>query len=318
MFNRSGGRSATPTFATFVLVTALIGAAPAHADYRYRLHQYPGAAPTLFLGFNARGKVAGFTFSGISFSYGVKADLFTPVANLPGYAEADVWNLNDAGTMVGGIWAPDYSTETAFIRDADGNYALLAVPGWANSEAQGINDSGIVVGQAYNADSTQYIGFIYDPAHKHYTLLMPASYTLVHGINARGEIIGLSILAAGWAYPGAPAGTYGWYRATNGTLTLFRGNGIDTYARAISDQGLIGGFLEDSTGQDTGFVTDFHPASGKRGSRMFVALNVGPRNLLKIPGTLDSYVEAITPEGDVAGAVIDNASAIQGFIATRE
>ena len=313
------------SFALALAWTAVThGSSAAQAPYRYSLHDYPGAGSTLFLGENFSGEIVGFAWGfasppTISFSYRQHGDLFTPIATLPGYGEFDVWNVNDRGTMVGGVYTTDYSSETAFTRDHDGNIALLPVPGWPNSEAQAINRQGIVAGLAYNADATQYTGFMYDPAHQKFTFVMPSAYTLVHAVTSQGELVGLSILDAGVAYANAPAGTYGWYRAVNGAITLFRVNGIDTYARALNDDGLLGGFIEDPvTGIDTGFSTSFTPSPAKPGSRHFVALSLGQKKLVSISGQADTYVEAITSEGDLVGATIDNDGNIHGFIGKQE
>jgi uncharacterized membrane protein len=214
---------------------------------------------------------------------------------------------------VGGAWSPDYSSETAFVRDRDGNYTLLSPPGWANSEAQGINDKGVVAGHAFSADYSQYAAFIYDPATRGYTFLMPSAYTLAHGVNARGDVVGFATLAAGAAYGGSPAGVYGWYRNTRGAITLFRVNGMDTYVRAINDVGVMGGFVEDSTtGIDTGFLARV-PEDAHQG-----VVNVKATALIHIANEVSTPVEGVLDDGRVVGVALDAAGGLHGYVARPE
>ena len=302
-------------------VAASILSAPALAAYQYTLSDYPGAPVTTFLGLNNRGEVGG-TAQGfangaqIPFYYDVRTRQYTPIATLTGFDVTEVWNINDWGTTVGIAHSLDYSVETAFVRDSNGKYTLLPHPGLPYSEAQGINDIGVVVGEAYNADYSQSVGFIYNPADRSFTDIMPSPYTEVHGINTLGEVVGEVTLAAGGAYANSLAGSYGFYRETNGAVTLFRVNGMDTYARAINDAGVIAGEVFDSGGSATGFVTTLGDAANHRkGTTRYESVEV---HLLLVPGQSQTLIQAVTEEGNLAGVTIDASGSIHGFVARRQ
>jgi hypothetical protein len=302
-------------------VAAFVLSAPAFAAYDYTLSDYPGAPVTVFLGLNNRGEVGGnaqgFTNGAvIPFYYDARMGQYTPIAALTDFDVTEVWNINDWGTTVGIAHSLDYSVETAFIRDSNGNYTLLPHPGLPYSEAQGLNNAGVVVGEAWNADYSQAIGFIYDPADRSFIDMMPSSDTEVHGINSRGEVVGEVTLAAGTAYANSPAGNYGFYRATNGAITLFRVDGMDTYARAINDAGVIAGEVFDSGGNATGFVFTLGDAANhRRGTTRYESLKVP---LLLVPGQTQTAIQAVTEEGNLAGVTVDASGAVHGFVARRQ
>ena len=301
-------------------IAALILSAPALAGYDYTLSDYPGASVTVFLGLNNRGEIGGFAqgftnVADIPFYYNVRTRQYTPIAALPGFDATEVWNINDFGTTVGIAHSVDYSVETAFVRDRSGNYTLLPHPGLPYSEAQGLNNAGMVVGEAYNADGSQSIGFMYNPADRSFTDFMPSPNTEVHGINSRGEVVGEVTLAAGTAFANSPAGSYGFYRATNGAITVFRVNGMDTYARAINNANVIAGEVFDSGGSATGFVVTLDDAANRRGgTTRYKSITV---HLLLVPGQAQTLIQAVTDEGNLAGVTVDASGAVHVFVARR-
>jgi hypothetical protein len=193
---------------------------------------------------------------------------------------------------------------------------MLPHPGWANSEAQGINRSGVVIGHAYSADGSRYVGFIYDPRTHGFIDVMPSAYTLAHGINSNGDVVGFATLPAGVAYPDSPSGVYGWYRTVAGVITLFRVDGQDTYARAINDSGVIGGFVEDSvTGVDTGFLANApNMREGRPAGAPFST--VRSTLLVHIPGQVSTPVEAVLDDGRFAGVALDASGGLHGYTST--
>jgi len=297
-------------------VLPLLLSAPALAAPHYSFYDYPGAIATLFLGLNDRGVAVGFTplnSPEISFYFDIHRHVFTPIANIPGFDETEVWNVNDAGTTVGIAHADDYSTESAFFRDSDGNVTLLPHPGLPYSEAQGINDAGDVVGEAWNADWSQAVGYLYRPADGSFTDFLPSPDTEVHGINNKGEVVGSVQLDAGAAYKNSPAGGYGFYRSRNGAITFFLVDGMGPVPRSINDEGIVSGEIFEADGTIKGFVVAFDDANCVPGTAHFRAVHT---SLIVAPGQVSTLVQAVTDRGETAGVVVDASGGTHGFVAT--
>jgi hypothetical protein len=114
------------------------------------------------------------------------------------------------------------------------------------------------------------------------------------------------------AYPGAPAGGYGFFRQANGEVILFQVNGaFNNRARGINNSGLITGFyLDITTGAQRGFVARV------AGSPAYQALTVPANDLLDVPGAAGTIPEGITDSGRISGTWLDAAGNPHGFFAT--
>jgi hypothetical protein len=320
MYSITAVRRSRPLQNIFAAITCTLAlATPALAKWHYVLSDYPGAADTLFLGLNDRGIAVGFSsgftnVADIPFYYRPRTQAYTPIPTISGFEATEVWNINDSDTVVGIAHSLDYSVETAFTRDANGNVHLLSHPGFPYSEGQGINDEGMVVGEAWNADYSEATGFLYNPADHSYIDFMPSVDTEVHGINSHGEVAGMVTLSAGTAYANSPAGNYGFIRTIGGSITLFRVNGMDTYARAINEEGVVAGEVFDASGNASGFVIapDGLATHCRRAPTHYRSVTVP---LLLVPGQAQTYVQAVTGEGSLAGVTIDADGGTHGFVA---
>jgi hypothetical protein len=228
--------------------------------------------------------------------------------------------INDAGVMTGSTFEP---TGIRGFTLKDGIFTFFSIPGWATTNARTIGNStaahpdGLVVGYVEDgvfvtSDSTN--GFVYDPATAAFaTLNTPSFFTIAHGQNVLGQIVGGIIsdgssLAFGrWGFLFTP--TTGVDPLLGGTVNYFRIDGMPTSARGINDTGLIAAAVSDRTGATQTYV-------GTSGG--FQQINVPgstgarcPEGFL--PGT---FPEHISNSGQVAGLLIDSACNQRGFIAT--
>jgi uncharacterized membrane protein len=274
-------------------------------SYAYTTIDYPGADNTQAFGINERGMIAGVAvysaMPSIGFVYDARTGLFTPLPTMPGY-QTGLIGINEPGTGVGSAGELDTGVTSGFIFDK-GASTLFAHPGSSMTVARAISNTGLVTGYADGADGSVF-GFLHDPATGKFVDFMPSAFTIAQGINGRGEIVGSATLAANVAYPGSPGGAYGFLRARNGQVTLFRVNGLPTRARGISDKGTITGFAGAS-----GFVATL-PARGG-----FQALTIPDGDLLVVPAAVAVNPQGIDNSGNVVGIYTDENSVVHGFLA---
>ena len=302
-----------------IALAALVCTWPAQAGgYNYQLVDYPGAPQTGLWGINDHGVAIGVATgfadgTTISFEYRVRTQLITVVPGATSYSQTNTLAINNGGVMAGGAVSLDGTTESGFIRHPDGTFVFFSQPGWDNTEARGINDRGVVAGYSYSADGTRYVGFIYHPGNGHFTSFFPSSFTIAEGINDHGQVVGHVTLDADVAYPGAPAGFYGFRRNVDGSATLFQVNGHSTRARGMNSKGAITGFVNDpATGGFNGFVTQLHTRAG------FEAVTIPDASLLVAPGAQQTGPQGINARGVIAGAVSVAGVPTQGLIITRK
>src|SRR6266853_1617401 len=228
--------------------------------------------------------------------------------------------INDAGVMTGTTFEP---TSIRGFTLKDGVFTFFSIPGWATTNARTIGNptaahpQGLVVGFVDDgvfdtSESTN--GFVYDPVTSaSATLNTPSFFTIAHGQNVLGQIVG-NIIADGsslafgrWGFLFTP--TTGVDPMLGGTVSYFRVNGMPTSARGINDNGLIAAAVRDETGNTRTYV-------GTSGSFQLVSVpgSTGPRCPEGfLPGT---FPEHISNAGQVAGMLIDSACNQRGFIAT--
>src|SRR5437879_5203005 len=173
--------------------------------------------------------------------------------------------INDAGVMTGTTFEP---TSIRGFTLKDGVFTFFSIPGWATTNARTIGNptaahpQGLVVGYVEDgvfetSDSTN--GFVYDPATAAFaTLNTPSFFTIAHGQNVLGHIVGGIIsdgssLAFGrWGFLFTP--TTGVDPILGGTVSYFRVNDMRTSARGINDNGLIAAAVHDARGGTQTYV----------------------------------------------------------------
>ena len=292
-------------------LVAIAVAIPAQAAWKYTIIDYPGATQTQVFGLNNSGEAVGQAVVGtttISFAYNSKKGTFTVLPNVPGAAITGAFAISSAGVIAGS--AGDGSNNRGTILDK-GAFSFFSAPGWAYTEARAISNSGRLV-TGYAADSTlsNYVGLIYDVEDNSFTEFLPSTFTIAQGINSQKQTVGNVQLDANVAYPGAPAGAYGFFRQPNEDIVFFSVNGaLITRARGINNSGLVTGFYNVS-GAQRGFVARV------AASPAYQALTVLGNDLLDVPGASGTVPEGISESGEISGTWFDAAGNIHGFFAT--
>jgi hypothetical protein len=119
--------------------------------------------------------------------------------------------------------------------------------------------------------------------------------------------VGSVALPADGAYPGSPAGQYGFVREPDTTITLFRVNGLATRARGISDTGIVTGFA----GSPSVGYTVVAPTGGG-----YRDLTVPEESLFAVPGTVATFPLGIDKRGRIVGSWFGADNIQRGFVAT--
>lgn len=300
-----------------VLAVGLLAApmaAQAQADYDFQLIDHPGTPDTQVFGVNDRGDVVGDGLldntTSFPFVYESRTGTLTDVAPAAGFANTNVLGITDSGVMVGSVLSLDLSTTSGMIRGKDGTFTFFSHPEAPSfTEARAVNNKGLVSGFRDISPGFR-AGFIYDPKTDTFTDVVPGRFTIEHGINSKGEVVGNSIFFGGEDPCGSPDAfvNSGWLRAVDGSITYFQVNGEATRARGINDAGFIVGFVDDSaSGKIKGFVVKLDGSPCE-------SLTVADSDLLEFPGFDFLFPEGITNSGVIVGIVEDANQ--HGFIAT--
>jgi len=290
------------------------------SQYRYATIDYPGAAGSVCVGINNRNELActAFGFSEeLPFRYDSRSGLFSLIpVNPPSGWNADAFGINDSDTVVGFVYPPDDSVENGFVITEYADYREFAVPWAAYTEARGINNSGMITGTVF-FNGPGSAGFVFDPKAGTYSEILPSPYTEAVGVTSKGDIVGTVYLDAGAIGPAAPAGQYGYLRTSGGSVTYFRVNGQNTYARGISDEGTVVGYFGDLPfPQVAGFVAKVGALrEGKSPAAGFVALSVPTKNKVQIPGAFGTLPQGVSDSGNISGTFVDASGVPHGFIA---
>jgi hypothetical protein len=315
----------------FVLAAAVFSS-PVFGDYVANQIDYIDPATgavanyTVLWGSNNNGNALGTASfdrgtTSFSFVYDPATGNFVRLPTPPGFdgitSVAQAVGINDAGVMAGTAYEP--TRVRGFILK-EGVYTFFSAPGWANTSARTIGNptavhpEGLVVGYVDDGlfeSSGSTNGFAYDPVTSAFATLNTASlFTVAHGQNVLGEIVGnISSLAVGaWGFLFTP--TTGADPMLGGTVSYFRANGMRTRARGINDNGLIATAVNDATGATRTYV-----GSPSAFQQIDVPGSTGPHcpDGFTLPGT---FPEHISNAGQVAGSLTDVACNVHGFIAT--
>lgn len=289
----------------------LIGPMAAHAQYDYEQVGVPGQNSTQVFAINDSGDAVGNSFDpdNVPFVYAAKDGTLTAIEPAADFAATSILGINDAGTMVGVVDNFDGITGSAFVRGKDGTYTVFSHPdAISRTTARGVNNKGLVTGTRDTAGNT-LAGFLYDPKTGVFTDLVPSFFTIAHGINSRGVVVGDARFLEDPCGGPNDFQRYGWVREKDGSVILFRVNGQSTRARGISDAGMIAGNTVDPfTFQEKGFVIEAPVANCE-------SVSVDPGEFLQFPGSDITIPEGITNSGDIVGVFLDASFNFQGFIA---
>src|SRR5216684_3728614 len=174
-----------------------------------------------------------------SFVYDPATGNFVRLPLPPGFdgitSDAGEIGINDAGVMTGSTFEP---TGVRGLTLKEGVFTFFSIPGWAETTARTIGNptvahpEGLVVGYVDDgvfatSDSTN--GFVYDLVTSAFaTINTPSFFTIAHGQNVLGKIVG-GIIADGSSLPSGRWGfiftpTTGADPMLGGTVNYFRVN----------------------------------------------------------------------------------------------
>ena len=236
----------------------------------------------------------------------------------PGTPQTQVFGVNDRGDAVGhgigdtqGYPFVDASKKGTFTNLATAaGYVRTAVSG-----ITGYRDTPEGGGGWYGPT----VGFIYDPTTETFTDIdtAPSVFTIAHGINSKGDVVGNSWFFNGEA-PCPFAGSqdelvsYGWLRTADRSISYFDVNGWkETKARGINDAGWIVGFVYDPNDDK------FKGFKVKLDGSPCQSVTVADSDLLLFPGFDFLAPEGINNFGSIVGNVeVEEGGNSHGFIAT--
>ncbi|MDH4072468.1 MAG: hypothetical protein OEV41_05120 [Gammaproteobacteria bacterium] len=157
-----------------------------------------GAVHTFAFGVNASGDVTGeYKLPGVSLGQPGRAFLhadgectdITPPDAGPGSSVAVAWAISDAGDTAGYFVAGGITH--GWVRDRDGNYAVIDYPGSAFTNVRGVNASGDTVGLYRMVANGPTQGFRMSADGSFEPIDYPGSpHTRALGVNARGDAVG--------------------------------------------------------------------------------------------------------------------------------
>ncbi|HYZ31683.1 MAG TPA: hypothetical protein VE684_05295 [Crenalkalicoccus sp.] len=222
-------------------------------SYTFTTIDVPGATsePQLW-GINDRGDIVGSYFGGGSLGeHGFLLDREGHVTTIdvPGASLTEAKGVNNRGDIVGSyLVETDGQVSTHGFLYHHGQITTLDVPGARETELNGINDFGQIVGFSPNVGDGEPLlsgGFLYD--HGQFTSITapgPISFTVPHGINDLGEIVG-SVGGHGFIDKHGEFTTIDFPGATFGTEAFGINNLGQVVGEALIERGVIEGFLYD-------------------------------------------------------------------------
>lgn len=295
-----------------------LSAAVQAQGYDYTSVDYPGAFSTNLFGVNQSGKAVGngsVGEDGMPFVFNTRKGTITNIAPLTDYDRTAVIGITDNGTIVGDAVTQEPFRESGVAFDRNGAVTIFDHPDAASvTQPRAVNNRGQVTGFRNTSDPFQGVaGFIYDLKSGTFTDIVPSLSTIAQGINDRGDVVGSAVFLPDDdpCDTGAPfLPRLGWLRTADGEVTYFIVNGQRTSARAISESGTVGGFVEDpSTGETKGFVTELDGTQCQE-------VSIAEEDLLQFPGAVSTFVQGITNSGTVIGTYADESFIGGGFVAT--
>jgi len=210
---------------------------------------------------------------------------------LPGQQYGEVYDINNAGQMVGESLNGNYVSPTtmrATVFSLKGDPIDLGTLGGAKASAAGINEDGNIVGVADNA-SGQSHAFLYKEGVMQDLGTLGGTTSNANAINNNGEIVGRSLLANGAirAFLYKEGVMYDL-----GTL-----GGVASVAFDINDKGDVVGFARVANGQAHAFL-----------------YKDGLMYDLGTLGGIDSRAYGINNRGDIIGQYTNADGSVHGFI----
>ena len=252
----------------------------------------PNGLPETKFSINDPGDVVGSKLSGADlipmlWRHGQSFEL----QKLPGFQFGEVYDINNAGLLVGECWNGTFATATsarAVVFPLTGLPIDLGTLGGPNAAAAAVNDDGDIVGFSGLANGESH-AFLYKGGVMYDIGTLGGTISNANAINNNGEIVGRSTLANG--------AIRGFYYKDGVMTDLGTLGGVATVAFDINDKGEIVGFSRISNGQ----------------ARAFLYKN-GVMYDLGALGGIDSRAIGINNRGDIVGHYTKTDGTVHGFI----
>jgi hypothetical protein len=294
-------KSVTASLFTSSLLALAVLPSPASADdtYVYVSPTTPLGAITDTWGINDNGVLAAnVTIGNAGFAGTFVGGQFNPLPAPPSGYGVGAIGINNAGVVVGNLYStgdPNVPSQ-GMIYSPSGGYTFFSHTGYFETFARAVGPTGLVTGLADTSPTFgpgyMSTGFIYDPTKPPataFTDILPGTTTgtvVAQGINLAGQVVG------------SVNQSQAFLRQPDGSISFFQINNWNTAARGINDNGVIAGWVVTPTGTQ-GFVR-----------------NANSFELLTVPGSTFTIVEAINNLGQVSGSYTDAAGNSHGFYAT--
>lgn len=248
--------------------------------------------PEIKFSINDRGDIAGHKLvpGGIAPVFW-RNDQAYDLQPLPGQQYGEVYDINNAGQMVGESLNGNFVTPTtmrATLFSLNGPPVDLGTLGGFKASAIGINEDGHIVGFSETASGESH-AFLYKDGVMYDLGTLGGTISNANAINNNGEIVGRSTLANG--------AIRGFYYKDGVMTDLGTLGGVATVAFDINDKGEIVGFSRISNGQARAFLY-------KDG----VMYDLGAL------GGIDSRAFSINNRGDIVGQYTKTDGTVHGFI----
>jgi len=252
----------------------------------------PNGLPETKFSINDPGDVAGSKVSGADlvpmlWRHGQSFEL----QKLSGFQFGEVYDLNNAGIMVGECWNGTYTTATsarAVVFSLTGLPVDLGTLGGTSAAATGVNEDGDIVGNSGLANGQSH-AFLYREGVMYDLGTLGGTISNANAINNNGEIVGRSTLANGairaFLYKEG-------VMQDLGTL-----GGAASVAFDINDKGEVVGFSRISNGQARAFL-----------------FKDGVMQDLGALGGIDSRAIGINNKGEIIGHYTKTDGTIHAFI----
>lgn len=227
----------------------------------------------------------------------------------PGNAATALWDINNAGVMVGYSNATMDNTTAAFsqgfVYDGSTFTAITGPAGAVSSAAMGISDGGTVVGSYYSSFTVDALGnalvgaasgFIYAGGSYTTFIVAGAESTFLRAISPDGRYL------SGYYSTATVTGTGFVYDTATSTLSIVSvPNSQFTIAQGVTAAGLLVG--SDAIGP---------PPLDRPG--FFYDIGTGTRTDVHLAGAKRTSLRALTDDGVLAGWYVDAGNLQHGFV----
>ncbi|MGC2196634.1 MAG: hypothetical protein WA628_18315 [Terriglobales bacterium] len=283
-----------------LLLTVILAATAASAQFTYTSLDFPGATLTTARGINSRGDIVGSCrLTPPRHAMLLRGGRFLPLApsTLLGTDFSEAYKTNDRGDVVGS-YAGDDNLFHGFVLHK-GVVTTLDFPGATQTYAFGINESGAVVGEWDVLDAQgnllAYHGYTWKDGTFSEVNFPGSADTALIGINAEGDYVGI------WDSDITSPNGHGFVCSKQTCASFDVPGATLTQADDINDRGQIVGAFIDTNSAAHGFL---------KVRDSFTVLDY--------PGAVTTVPWGINSRGDIVGNHFDSvAAAPRGFLARR-